>query len=141
VSNGHINNGTIRTLAGAFAYAGAFHLAQMTDMDSHTFWIRAADKFLMIDAIVQAVPNDTDGGTGTFSVGPGATGAYFYAFGVGGYGEILWVASSGAGSNSKRSIAFTSDGGVTWETRDGDWAAVFGAWEAGINNMIRTSHV
>jgi hypothetical protein len=144
ISSGHYNIGggfaKMYTLAGVFVRNDAFNLGQLTEASGHTFWIRDSDKFLMIDNAIQAVPNDTDGGVGTFSIGPGATGAAWYAFGPAGYSEILWVASSAAISNSKRSIAYTSNGGVTWETRDGNWAAVFGAWEGGINAMIRTAH-
>lgn len=142
ISSAHGNDGAnILTLAGAPAYLGGMHQAQMTEAGGNTFWIRNADGFLMINAAVQAVPNDTDGGTGTFSVGPAAAGSRFYAFGSGGYTEILWTARTAAASNSKRSIAYTSDGGVTWETRDGNWAAVFGAWEGGLNSMIRASFI
>jgi hypothetical protein len=109
-------------------------------MGGHTFWIRNSDKFLMIDDTIQAVPNDSDGGTGTFSAA-GATGSIFYDFGPGGYGEILWVAQSAAAVNSKRSIAFTGDGGFTWTTKDGNWSTIFGAYAGGISAMIRTSHV
>jgi hypothetical protein len=127
-------------LARVFVRNNAFNLGQLTEVGGHTFWIRDSDRFLMKDNIVQAVPNDTDGGVGTFAVGPGATGAAWFAFGPAGYAEILWAASSAAVANSKRSIAYTSNGGVVWETRDGNWAAVFGAWEGGINAMIRTAH-
>lgn len=129
------------THASAFVRNNVYNFGQVKEIGGSTFWIRNSDKFLMKDGAVQAVPNDTDGGTGTFSVGPGATGAIYYAFGAGGLGEILWTASSAAAANSKRSIAYTSNGGVTWESRDGNWAAVFGAWEGGTFTMIRTSQV
>lgn len=125
--------------AGNFVRAGAYNQGQLSEQGS-TFWIRAADGFLMANDSVQAVPDDTDGGYGVFSAN-GATISYFYAFGEGGGSEILLVAQSSAALNTKCSITYTEDGGTTWVNKDGDWATVFGAWEGGLNAMIRTTFV
>lgn len=92
--------------------------------DAHIFYISNVTGNLMIDGAVQAIPNDSGGTSGVFSTG-GAGGAGFMC--VNGYGEIIWVASSDHTINSKGSIAFTNNGGVTWSIKDGDWVD-FSGW-------------
>jgi hypothetical protein len=99
----------------------------------HLLWTKEGaigvgkDYDLMIDAIVQAIPWTTGGVTGVF--GSGVTqavgGAYIF---VDTYDHILWVARTEAAINDYRSIAYTEDGGVNWQTKDGNWTAAIGAY-------------
>lgn len=107
-------------------YANSRTDRPIVEKDSHQFWTRSTDDYLMQDGIVQAIPNDVGADAGVFSTS-GATGAA-YDF-VYSYGQIMWVASTAAVNNSKRSIAYTENGGTLWLTKDGDWAtAMGGAW-------------
>lgn len=82
---------------------------------------------LMIDGIVQAIPCDDGVDTGVFGSAVDAPVGGGYMF-VDSSGHILWVSGSPAASNTYRSIAYTEDGGVTWQTKDGNIAAALGAW-------------
>jgi hypothetical protein len=92
------------------------------------FWINNADDALMIGAAIQATPNDSGGSTGVFS-NVGADSGGFIVIDT--PATIIWAAYTSSASNAYRSIAITQDGGATWRTLDGDWAAKVGAAWAG----------
>ena len=89
---------------------------------------------LMLNNIVQAIPNTVGADAGVFGNlgGSAVGGAYIFVDTV---GHIAWVAHTNNTLNPKRNIAYTEDGGVTWETKDGDWATAIGAWAGGLTDI------
>lgn len=110
----------------------------IVEQDGYTFWTRydglpGNPGDLMIDGAVQAIPNDAGGVDGVFSTADAVGGAYIC---IDTYGHIAWVAHSDHTLNSRRSIAYTEDGGITWQTKDGDFAAVIGDWSGGTAESV-----
>jgi len=106
----------------------AWYQRPIVEQDGHYFWTRSTDYNLMIDLAVQAIPADAGGNPGVFSSLKVCGGAYIC---IDSYGHIAWVGHAAGASNTYRSIAYTPDGGVNWQTKDGDWAAVIGAYAGG----------
>jgi hypothetical protein len=82
---------------------------------------------LMLNGIVQAIPCDAGIDTGVFGTAAAGPIGAAYMF-IDSVGHILWVSGSAAASNTYRSIAYTEDGGLNWQTKDGNFAAVMGPW-------------
>jgi PKD repeat protein len=90
-----------------------------------TLWTDYTDQYLMTDGPVEvARPNGVDP-VGAFSTASASGGSYVY---VNDTSHIIWIARTASATNSKRSIAYTVDGGVNWLTKDGD----FGVYNGGI---------
>lgn len=110
-----------------FVWQDAWSLRPIVITDGHYFWTRITDGALMIDGAVQALVNTVGPTTGVFSNAGASGGAYCN---VVTYGHIAWVADSADALNTIRNIAYTQDGGVTWETKDGvgatGWAGAMG---------------
>jgi len=102
---------------------------------NHVFWLRYADGYLMQDGIIQAIPNDVGVDSGVFSGSLGGAGGAGVAT-VYGYGQIIWVAGTGKGYNSKGSICYTENGGVIWTPKDGNFDDIFPAgWSGNTSNV------
>jgi hypothetical protein len=108
----------------------AFEERPIVLQDGHIFWTQVTDNSLMIDGVVQAYPYTHGGVTGVFNTGPAKGGAYCFPET---YAHIAWVAASA--NCDIRNIAYTEDGGFTWLTKDGNWAAAMGeVWEGNIGD-------
>ena len=95
----------------------------------------------MQDGIVQAIPNDVGGDAGVFS-GSGGSAAGAGLDTVYGYGQIIWVASTASGANSKGSICYTENGGVAWIPKDGNFNDIFPAgWSANISAPVTVINI
>lgn len=105
-----------------FVWQDAWNARPLVLTDGHYFWTRITDGALMIDNAVQALVNTAGAVTGVFSSAGANGGGYCN---VVTYGHIIWAAASADALNTIRNIGYTGDG-VTWVTKDGDWATAMG---------------
>lgn len=101
----------------------------LIEKDGHYFWLLNSDLSLMQDAAtVQAIPNTVGPTTGVFSAANALPGGYGC---IQTYGEIVWAAHTAAALNSIRNLAMTLNGGVLWQSIDGDWATAIAPYDGG----------
>lgn len=115
--------------AWAALYTDAHYDRALLEFDGHLYWTRFSDSAMMQDGIVQALANDAGGVNGVFSTVNAFSGNYV---GVGTTATLIWIASSVDGSNSRCNMALTQDGGVTWNSIDGDWNAAVSSYDGGL---------
>jgi hypothetical protein len=102
---------------------------------TYLYWIDATSPYnlkcndTVLGRVNDGVGYDSVGYDGVF----GASEAQGSGFWVTPSREILWVAGTDAAKNTHRSIAYSSDNGATWATKDGNWSTLFTEGWAGYN--------